>query len=586
MRFRPIVVVAIILTLLFPAALFAANPKAGAKCSKVGITQIYAGKKFTCVKSGKYLIWNSGVIIPKPKITASPSNSHNTSTVEVKAGDQCVSSERGVVKTTSNGSLICKHDEISAYRWHVVENVQTPTKPSPTQSPSATMADWSQTFSTDSGYFNYFNGACQVEKNIEPQWAELQAAYFASRNCSGIYSVAKYKLGNLRPSIGTKVSSTLPTDQCKISESNASMTLRGFYSKWEASRITYTKKRHFPAPNMTIQVVPIYAEDTAEPINSPEKDYGKYLSFFKEWIEYSSDVEGQVKIKYPKQYLKFSGKVSSYNIYHENRHDSPGHVQFGRDLISQVDSEIDFTGVDAVFIVVPAGTKLNVFQQGTIGELVTKEGSVYVSTTEYPYTLSEINSVKFSNFLIPFWWIHEFFHSSIGFSDHYGDNLQNVNTEYGLGWWTMMTPFGGDLSAWEKWILGFYNDNQIYCLSPNTTNVTWLAPSSVDTSEKKLTIIPISEFKAIAIESIRPAGLYYKIPKESQGVLVYEIDLTKMHYDEGLKLVLPTNRNPNQGPFFLAQAPLRQGETVISNGQKITVVESGTFGDVVKIEKA
>jgi hypothetical protein len=117
-------------------------------------------------------------------------------------------------------------------------------------------------------------------------------------------------------------------------------------------------------------------------------------------------------------------------------------------------------------------------------------------------------------------------------------------------------------------------------------NQFWLAPSSVETSEKKLTIIPISEFKAIAIESIRPAGLYYKIPKESQGVLVYEIDLTVTNYDSGLTLVLPTNRDPNNGPFFMAQAPLRKGESVVSNGQRITIIESGTFGDVVKVEKA
>ena len=50
MRFKPIVIVAIVLPLLFPAALFAAKPKAGAKCSKVGLTQIYAGKK--CMKLG------------------------------------------------------------------------------------------------------------------------------------------------------------------------------------------------------------------------------------------------------------------------------------------------------------------------------------------------------------------------------------------------------------------------------------------------------------------------------------------------------------------------------------------------------
>ena len=91
---------------------------------------------------------------------------------------------------------------------------------------------------------------------------------------------------------------------------------------------------------------------------------------------------------------------------------------------------------------------------------------------------------------------------------------------------------------------------------------------------------------AIIIESIRAAGLYYKIPKASQGVLVYEVDLEKVGHAQGLSLVLPTNRNPNIGAVPYGEATLRVGESVISNGQKITVLESGNFGDVVKVEKA
>ena len=70
------------------------------------------------------------------------------------------------------------------------------------------------------------------------------------------------------------------------------------------------------------------------------------------------------------------------------------------------------------------------------------------------------------------------------------------------------------------------------------------------------------------------------------GVLVYEIDLTKNFLETGMKLALPTNRDANKGPFFLAEAPLREGESVITNGFKISVIESGNFGDVVKVEKA
>ena len=35
-------------------------------CKKVGQTTIFAGKKYTCIKSGKKLIWDKGVLLPKP----------------------------------------------------------------------------------------------------------------------------------------------------------------------------------------------------------------------------------------------------------------------------------------------------------------------------------------------------------------------------------------------------------------------------------------------------------------------------------------------------------------------------------------
>ena len=208
-----------------------------------------------------------------------------------------------------------------------------------------------------------------------------------------------------------------------------------------------------------------------------------------------------------------------------------------------------------------------------------------MGTTEYPYTLTDMLSVKFPNFTVPFWWIHELYHSGLGLDDHYGDTKNDVNTEYGLGWWTMMTPFGGDLSAWEKWFIGFITDSQVHCLSVTEPTVRWIVPSSVKSKEKKLIVIPISQHKGIVIESIRAAGLYYKIPAASQGALVYVVDLQVIGHGLGLKLVLPTNRNPNQPPFFLSQATLREGESVISNGYKITIIESGNFGDVVKVEK-
>jgi hypothetical protein len=62
------------LTLVFgvlTAPVYAADAKTGMKCTKAGITSIVAGKKYTCVKSGKKLAWGKGVTV-KPAVKPTP----------------------------------------------------------------------------------------------------------------------------------------------------------------------------------------------------------------------------------------------------------------------------------------------------------------------------------------------------------------------------------------------------------------------------------------------------------------------------------------------------------------------------------
>lgn len=47
--------------------------KAGSSCAKLGVSAVAGGKKYTCIKSGKKLVWNKGVALPKPAATTSPS---------------------------------------------------------------------------------------------------------------------------------------------------------------------------------------------------------------------------------------------------------------------------------------------------------------------------------------------------------------------------------------------------------------------------------------------------------------------------------------------------------------------------------
>jgi hypothetical protein len=63
-----------ILSLLLSIPFIPANAaaKAGAKCNKAGFIEVVKGKSYTCVKTGKKLVWNKGVTVEKLTPTATP----------------------------------------------------------------------------------------------------------------------------------------------------------------------------------------------------------------------------------------------------------------------------------------------------------------------------------------------------------------------------------------------------------------------------------------------------------------------------------------------------------------------------------
>ena len=67
------IVLAVLLVYCFisPSVVSAATAKAGATCTKLKATKVVGTKKFTCVKSGKKLVWDKGVSIPKPIVKKS-----------------------------------------------------------------------------------------------------------------------------------------------------------------------------------------------------------------------------------------------------------------------------------------------------------------------------------------------------------------------------------------------------------------------------------------------------------------------------------------------------------------------------------
>ena len=92
-----------------------AAPKvaAGATCSKVGLTQVVSGKKFTCIKSGKKTVWDKGVAAKKSQtITADAVADVEISEESVSAS---VKASSGLaVQATSSTPLVCTVDSTLA----------------------------------------------------------------------------------------------------------------------------------------------------------------------------------------------------------------------------------------------------------------------------------------------------------------------------------------------------------------------------------------------------------------------------------------------------------------------------------------
>ena len=75
MEKKLVLLTALVLSAVLTSPIYAASPKAGASCTKAGTSAIYAGKKYTCIKSGKKLVWGKGMVVPAPKPSATPTTS-------------------------------------------------------------------------------------------------------------------------------------------------------------------------------------------------------------------------------------------------------------------------------------------------------------------------------------------------------------------------------------------------------------------------------------------------------------------------------------------------------------------------------
>jgi len=432
------------------------------------------------------------------------------------------------------------------------------------------------------GAKQYFSGPCAFDNKAGKDWLGIQGHYMNLNECVGPLRVVPVSLTKSRPKAKLSASEIFrPIENCKIK--NPDNNVKGFLNANQADF------KLFPGPNTVIQIVPIAAPDTPVSKGStPSKDYGRYFKFLTDYYHYASDGGSKFEIRVPKTYFSFSKPLIPYNItHHTDEQQAQKQNSLGPEIISEMAGKIDFTGVDLALVVVPAGTSAKNLEQGSLGGTTLGNSKFLRISMAQPYTLGE-QITKNRIMMLPMWWMHELYHIGAGLMDHNGNNFwQNGygtdDSQPGMGNWGLMSMSKTEMTTWEKWILGMTTDSQVYCLPANTSSTTWITPTGVKSTQHKLSVIQVSDSKVIVIESRRAAGLDYLLPRESEGALVYEIDLAQREREYGYRVI--SNRPISRSqPFLYSSAPLKRGEILVSNGLKITNIESGEFGDVIKVE--
>jgi hypothetical protein len=477
----------------------------------------------------------------------------------VKAGGAC--SKAGITSVASGKTYTC----IKSGKKLAWKQIQT------------------STASTSENYA--WKSPCDKDPWVPAEWKEYETFALKFFNCSRPMRFQDAKMSNETPKSSLVATSDLnQTSMCKIPEiyvnnRQATNNNAGHRNSWKFSG------------DLDLQIIPVQFTDF-NTTNTPTAEYGKYFNFIKEMFYKTSDGNTRLNLRIPDKYLQINSTLESFNtggfLEKNNRFkwkklDTP---RLQSAIFSAADSVIDFSGVKLTIIVVPLKVPDNFIAhhpQFRMDNVSTTEGVV---PANYIIPPANMNSSDDWYGVEPFLHLHEIFHATGMLSDHLGD-WESGGNFYGTGNWGHMSGMLTDHLTWDKWLAGMLSDQQVICAKNNGTGTYWIKPATYFGQMEKLLVIPVSSTRVIAVESQRAAGMNFKLTKESQGALVYTVDVLDNRYDGGFEVIKPVSRStgPKDGPFIFWDAPLKLKEEVTVWGYRISVVESGSIGDVIKVEK-
>jgi M6 family metalloprotease-like protein len=379
----------------------------------------------------------------------------------------------------------------------------------------------------------------------------------------------------------TKVGSEL--ERCRIKENNTNR------QRWADSQLPTGFPRFTHATKTgTVKwaLIPIDFTDHPGEVGFRSRvDY--QMKMASDWLEIASEGKFKVEWVVADNWIRLPNPTSEYKIDRsDNLERVPNAVKLWNEAMAASDKTFDFTGIQTVNFILPKDQNfvretLQGFPwQPEVKRVVTNEGSV--SSFSIPGLHFDLANRQYWSY-----WVHEFGHAMA--LPHIGSSRE-PNPFLGLDIMGNQDGESRELSGWMRFVAGWLPDEKVYCseLSRLESTELVLAPLSEKLAGIKLVVVPVSQTKAVIIESRRENKFTCAMPSKRNGVLAYVYDATLSHGENFLKPVMISGREPERsGSCSVVAYPnpiLYKGDEVLVEGLKIEVLDSANY-DRIRISK-
>lgn len=377
----------------------------------------------------------------------------------------------------------------------------------------------------------------------------------------------------------TQLSSDL--ELCKIKENNDnrrrwldSQLATGFPSVTNATKLGTVKWA----------LIPIEFPDLPGDSNFRTRVDGQ-MKLLSDWFATVSDRKFKVEWVVSDKWVKLPKSTNEYEIGRSDNLDRvPNGLKLFNDAMTESDKTFDFTGIQTVNFVLPLNQN---FMEETLQGFPWDSGVKNFVTNEGRISSFSIPGKFMTHPLRQYWsyWAHEFGHAMA--LPHIGSSREE-NPFMGLDLMGVQDGESRELSGWIRFVAGWLDDQKVYCqeFSKLSSTEISLVPLNESKDGFKLVVIPISETKAVILESRRETKFSCKMPSKRNGVLAYLYDATKSHGENFLKPVTPEGRK-SEYSYDCITVPstdsiLYKGDKVTFEGISIEILDIANY-DKVKI---